>query len=44
MGKDAYKELSRLCNARMEHIREASARSLPLFVIQHPATLAAQKK
>jgi hypothetical protein len=28
----------------MEHIRDAAARSLPLFIIQHPATLAAQKK
>jgi hypothetical protein len=44
MGKDAYAELARLCDVRMEHIRDASARSLPLFIIQHPATLAAQKK
>jgi hypothetical protein len=44
MGKDAYNELERLCHARMEHIRESTARNLPLFVIQHPATLAAQKK
>jgi len=28
----------------MEHIRESAARNLPLFIIQHPATLAAQKK
>ena len=44
MGKDAYAELARLCDVRMEHIRDAAARSLPLFIIQHPATLAAQKK
>jgi hypothetical protein len=44
MGKDAYAELGRLCDVRMEHIRDAAARSLPLFIIQHPATLAAQKK
>ena len=44
MGKDAYAELARLCDVRMEHIRDSAARSLPLFIIQHPATLAAQKK
>jgi hypothetical protein len=44
MGKDAYNELARLCEARMEHIRESATRNLPLFIIQHPATLAAQKK
>jgi len=44
MGKDAYAELARLCDFRMEHIRDSAARSLPLFIIQHPATLAAQKK
>jgi hypothetical protein len=44
MGKDAYAELASLCDVRMEHIRDAAARSLPLFIIQHPATLAAQKK
>jgi len=43
MGKDAYKILADLCDRRMEGIRAAQARSLPLFVIQHPATVAAGK-
>jgi hypothetical protein len=44
MGKDAYNELARLCDVRMQHIRDSAVRNLPLFIIQHPATLAAQKK
>lgn len=44
MGAAAYAELARLCDIRMAGIRDAQSRSLPLFVIQHPATLAATKK
>ena len=44
MGEAAYAELARRCDLRMTGIRDAQSRSLPLFVIQHPATLAAQKK
>ena len=44
MGEIPYAELARLCDMRMAGIRDAQSRSLPLFVIQHPATLAAAKK
>ena len=44
MGEQAYAELARLCDIRIAGIKDAQARSLPLFVIQQPATLAAQKK
>jgi hypothetical protein len=44
MGQAAYDILAKLCDARVEGIRAAQARSLPLFVIQHPATLQAQKE
>ena len=44
MGQDAYDILAKLCDARVEGIRAAQARSLPLFVLQHPATLQAQKE
>ena len=44
MGEQAYAELARLCDIRIAGIKDAQSRSLPLFVIQHPATLAAQKK
>ena len=43
MGLDAYKVLASYCDKRMEGIRQAQAKSLPLFIIQHPATLAASK-
>ena len=44
MGQAAYDILAKLCDTRVEGIRAAQARSLPLFVIQHPATLQAQKE
>ena len=44
MGQAPYDILAKLCDARVEGIRAAQARSLPLFVIQHPATLQAQKE
>jgi len=44
MGEVPYAELARLCDLRMAGIRDAQARSLPLFIIQHPATLDAAKK
>jgi hypothetical protein len=47
MGKYAYEELVKHCDARMAAIAESDRinkkRELPLFII-HPATLAAQKK
>jgi hypothetical protein len=43
MGNEAYEILARHCDARMAGIKDAQARSLPLFVIQHPATLQAGK-
>ena len=43
MGAAAYKILADICDQRMEGIRAANSRSLPLFVIQHPASLAAGK-
>ncbi len=43
MGWQAYAELARVCDARVDGIRDAQKHLLPLFVIQHPATLAAQK-
>ena len=44
MGEVPYAELARLCDARMAGIRDAQAHLLPLFIIQHPATLLAAKK
>jgi hypothetical protein len=44
MGQAAYDILANLCDARVEGIRAAQARSLPLFVIQHPATVQAQRE
>jgi hypothetical protein len=41
LGQQAYDILAKHCDARMAAIAEISKRSLPLFVIQHPATLAA---
>ena len=43
MGDEAYAILAKHCDARVAGILDAQKRSLPLFVIQHPATLAAQK-
>jgi hypothetical protein len=43
MGKDAYDILAKHCDMRVQGIKDAQARSLPLFVIQHPATLQAGK-
>ena len=43
MGKAAYAILAENCDRRIQGIRDAQARSLPLFVIQHPATIAAGK-
>ena len=40
MGKDAYAVLAKLCDQRIAGIKDAQKRSLPLFVIQHPATIA----
>lgn len=43
MGQDAYDILARYCDARSAAIADLEKRKLPLFVIQHPATLAAKK-
>jgi hypothetical protein len=43
MGQDAYDILAKHCDQRVQGIKDAQARSLPLFVIQHPATLQAGK-
>ena len=43
MGQDAYDILAKHCDLRVQGIKDAQARSLPLFVIQHPATLQAGK-
>jgi hypothetical protein len=42
LGQSAYDILAKHCDARMQAIREIEKKSLPLFIIQHPATLAAQ--
>ena len=41
MGDANYKILKEICDKRMEGIAMAKTKSLPLFVIQHPATVAA---
>lgn len=41
LGQGAYDILAKHCDARMAAIAEISKRTLPLFIIQHPATLAA---
>ena len=41
MGAHNYSILKEICDKRMEAIALAKAKSLPLFVIQHPATVAA---
>jgi len=43
MGSENYQILKEICDQRMEGIKLAAARSLPLFVIQHPATVAAKR-
>ena len=43
MGQDPYDILAKHCNDRVRAIKEVDARKLPLFVIQHPATLANKK-
>ena len=42
MGSENYQILKEICDQRMEGIKLAAARSLPLFVIQPPATVAAK--
>jgi hypothetical protein len=44
MGQAAYDILAMHCETRIAGIKAAQARSLPLFVLQHPATLQAQKE
>ena len=41
MGKRNYDILKEICDKRYAVIQEAKQKSLPLFVIQHPATVAA---
>jgi hypothetical protein len=43
MGEAAYSILVEHCDRRIAGIKEMQAKSLPLFVIQHPATVAAAK-
>lgn len=43
MGEAAYEMLKSHCDQRMEAVRLAQKKQLPLFVIQHPATLAATR-
>ena len=43
MGEGPYAQLAHLCDARMAGIRDAQSHLLPLFIIQHPATLGATK-
>jgi hypothetical protein len=43
MGEEAYAILAEHCDRRIEGIKLAQSRSLPLYVIQHPATLGAAK-
>ena len=43
MGLQAYETLKELCDKRMDGMKAAASKNLPLFVIQHPATLAAQR-
>lgn len=42
LGQNVYDMLAKYCDERIAAIREIPKRALPLFVIQHPATLAAQ--
>jgi hypothetical protein len=43
MGEPAYAILAQHCDRRIAGIREAQAKFLPLYVIQHPATVIASK-
>ena len=43
MGEVAYGILAEHCDRRIAGIKEMQAKSLPLFVIQHPATVSAPK-
>lgn len=43
MGQEPYDILAQHCDRRVAGLKDAQARSLPLFVIQHPATLQAGK-
>jgi hypothetical protein len=43
MGEAAYAILAQHCDRRIAGIREAQAKLLPLYVIQHPATVIASK-
>jgi hypothetical protein len=43
MGEAAYAILAEHCDRRIAGIKEMQAKSLPLFVIQHPASVAASK-
>lgn len=43
MGQDAYDILARHCDGRIAAIKELDKRNLPLFVIQHPASLTAER-
>ena len=44
MGEANYDVLKGICDVRVAGMKEAQKKSLPLFVIQHPATLLAQHK
>jgi hypothetical protein len=39
MGKRNYDILKEICDKRYAAMQDAKAKSLPLFVIQHPASL-----
>ena len=43
MGEHNYHILKEICDVRMAGIAEAKKKQLPLFVIQHPATVAASR-
>jgi hypothetical protein len=43
MGEPAYAILAEHCDRRLDGIREARAKFLPLYVIEHPATVIAAK-
>ena len=42
MGLDNYQILKEICDQRMDGIKLSEKKRLPLFVIQHPATVAAK--
>ncbi len=43
MGSDAYDILAQRCDLRLAAVADIARRSLPLFVITHPATLGAAR-